>query len=208
MPSNSTATASAQRKYVLKFLEMCVYLIPADLLVGVILVKETVLLVIAPFIMGGEISFDRGHYSNCSSKSFNSGVVGLALAPVPPPITVVPNQMRTETPVTQVITTAQMSLRTPGFLFFFHSKTPGCSEIHLSMKNEITGRFVPRGPGSEPVKGAPRKPTGSRRDRHHQLPPAAPGSSARGSNIPTKVHTPATTATQPTTAGSGKRRPS
>jgi len=79
----------------------------------------------------------------------------------------------------------------------------------IAMKNEITGRFVPRGPSSEPVKGAPLKPlkpTGSRRDQHRQPPP---GSSARGSNIPPKAHTPATTATQPTTAGSGgKRRPS
>jgi len=78
--------------------------------------------------------------------------------------------------------------------------------VVIAMKKGMEDRYVSRGPGSEPVKGAPRRPTGSsRRDRHHQLPP---GSSSRGSKIPPKGHTPATTATQPTTAGSAKRRPS
>ena len=92
----------------------------AGLLVGVILVKETVLLaVITPFIMGGEISFGWG-----SLISYHiSGVVGLVLAPVPPSITL-PNQTHMETPIAQVMTIAQMSMRT-GFIFnfFFHPKT-------------------------------------------------------------------------------------
>ncbi|KAF8496524.1 hypothetical protein F5888DRAFT_394318 [Russula emetica] len=138
---------------------------------------------------------------------------GLVLAPFPPPMTV-PNQAHMETPVAQVMTITQLSLRTAFFfLSFFTLKlifdifvSSGCSELHLSMKKGMEDRYVSRGPGSEPVKGAPRRPTGSsRRDRHHQLPP---GSSSRGSKIPPKGHTPATTATQPTTAGSAKRRPS
>jgi len=73
----------------------------------------------------------------------------------------------------------------------------------IAMKDEITGRFVSRGPSSKPVKGTPRKPTGSqRRDRHHQ---PSPGSSVGCSNVPPKGHPPATTATQPTTAGRKKR---
>jgi hypothetical protein len=53
-----STTAAGQRKYVID-LSGNLYLIVADLLVGVIIVEETVLLVIA-FAMGGVISFWPG----------------------------------------------------------------------------------------------------------------------------------------------------
>jgi hypothetical protein len=101
----STTTAAKHRKYVLVDLSRNVYLIVADLLVGAIVVEQTVLLVIV-FTKGGEISFWPG-VNNCSFRTYVSGVVGLALAPVPPSMTVL-NQKHMETPVAQVLTTAQM----------------------------------------------------------------------------------------------------
>jgi hypothetical protein len=53
-----STTAAGQRKYVID-LSGNLYLIVADLLVGVIIVEETVLLVIA-LAMGGVISFWPG----------------------------------------------------------------------------------------------------------------------------------------------------
>jgi hypothetical protein len=56
---STTTTAAGHRKYVVE-LSRNVYLIVADPLVGIIMVEETVLLVIA-FTMGGEISFVWGN---------------------------------------------------------------------------------------------------------------------------------------------------
>jgi len=110
----STTATAGHRKYVELTFSRNVYLIVGDLLVlGIIRVEGTVLLVIA-FTMGGVISFGWGHLI-CSSRSYVSGVVVLVLAPVPPSITV-PNQTHMETPVAQVTTPAQRSLRT-GFFF-------------------------------------------------------------------------------------------
>ena len=132
------------------------------------------------------------------------------LAPPVPPSMIVPNQMHMETQVAQVTMITQMSLRT-GFplSFFFTLKLifvlPGMFRNTLSIKKELAGRYLTRSPPSGPVNGAPRRPTSSRRDQHHQL-LVPPATNARVQNIPPKGHPPAQTATQPTTAGGGKNR--
>ena len=77
--------------------------------------------VIAFTTMGGEISFDLGPLITHLGL-YISGVVGLVVVLVPPSMTIL-NQTHMETPVAQLMTIAQMSLRTglfPFFLFFSH----------------------------------------------------------------------------------------
>ena len=79
--------------------------------------------VIAFTTMGGEISFNLGPLITHLGL-YISGVVGLVVVLVPPSMTIL-NQTHMETPVAQVMTIAQMSLRTGLFAFFFsHQNSP------------------------------------------------------------------------------------
>jgi len=101
-----------------------VCLIIADLLVGIKVVEERVLVVVIAFTtMGGEISFNPGPLITHLGL-YVSGVVGLVVVLVPLSMTI-SNQTHMEIPVAQVMTIAQMSLRTglfPIFFFFYTRK--------------------------------------------------------------------------------------